>query len=304
MPLAALTVIVALTANPPVTSPTVAKLNSSADLLAQSVPADWRPLDPANTLYLELPKGRVIIELAPAFAPRHVQNIRTLVGEKYFDGLGILRAQDNYVVQWGDPEADDPKKARPFAAASHKLPAEFVRPSDGLPFTRLPDPDTYATEVGFSSGFPVARDPKTHEAWLVHCYGMVGAGRDMAKDSSNGAELYAVIGHSPRHLDRNITLVGRVVSGMELLSTMHRGSGALGFYEKPEERTPIISVRLLSEVPPTQRLPLEVLRTDTPLFQKYLDARRNRREPWFIDPVGHVEICNVPIPVRRVPASG
>jgi peptidylprolyl isomerase len=270
----------------------------SAALLDQSAPSDWRPLDPANTLYLELPQGRVIMELAPSFAPRHSQNIRALVQEKYFDGLSILRAQDNYVVQWGDPDADDPKKARSLGNAQHKLPAEFTRTSDGLPFTPLPDWDTYAPEVGFSSGFPAARDVQTHEAWLAHCYGMVGAGRDNPKDSSNGAELYVVIGHSPRHLDRNITVVGRVVRGMELLSTMPRGTGALGFYEKPEQRTRISSMRLLADVPPAQRTPLEVLRTDTAFFQKYVEARRNRREEWFVEPVGHVEICNVPIPVR------
>jgi peptidylprolyl isomerase len=301
---ALLVTVVALAAEPPLQpplQPPTSKLSSSSELLALSVPSDWRPLDPQNTLYLELPQGRVIIELAPAFAPHHVQNIRTLVAEKYFDGLSIVRAQDNYVVQWADPNADDAKKAKSLGTALHELPAEFNRSSKGLPFTPLPDRDTYAPEVGFSSGFPAAEDPTTHQAWLVHCYGMVGAGRDMAKDSSNGTELYAVIGHSPRHLDLNITLVGRVVRGIDLLSTMHRGTGALGFYEKPEERTPITSVRLLADVPPAQRTPLEVLRTDTPFFQKWIEARRNRREQWFVNPVGHVEVCNVPIPVRTPP---
>jgi peptidylprolyl isomerase len=287
---------------PPLQPPT-SKLSSAAELLGLSVPSDWRPLDPLNTLYLELPQGRVIIELAPQFAPHHVQNIRTLVAEKYFDGLAIVRAQDNYVVQWADPNADDPKKAKSLGTALQKLPAEFNRSSEGLPFTPLPDRDTYAPQVGFSSGFPAAEDPTTHQSWLVHCYGMVGAGRDMAKDSSNGTELYAVIGHSPRHLDLNITLVGRVVRGMDLLSTLRRGTGALGFYEKPEERTPITSVRLLADVPPAQRTPLEVLRTDTPFFQKWIEARRNRREAWFVNPVGRVEICNVPIPVRAPPGK-
>jgi len=167
-----------------------------------------------------------------------------------------------------------------------------------LPFTPLGDGDVYAPEVGFSLGFAVARDPKKGETWLIHCYGTVGAGRDNPKDSSNGAELYAVIGHSPRHLDRNITVVGRVVSGIELLSTMPRGTGALGFYEKPTDRTPI-TVRLAADVPAAQRTNLEVLRTDRPVFHKYIDARRNRREDWFIDPVGHIEICNLPVPVRK-----
>src|SRR5450432_3423760 len=245
MPLVTLACLVAAAATTPAQPPAVAAPLSSAQLLEQSAPSDWRPLDPAQTLYLETPRGRVIIELAPAFAPRHTQNIRTLVQEKYFDGLSILRSQDNYVVQWGDPDAEDPKKARSFGTAQHKLPAEFSRSSVGFPFTPLGDIDTYAPEVGFSGGFPVARDLKTHEMWLAHCYGMVGAGRDNPKDSSNGAELYVVIGQGPRHLDRNITLVGRVVWGIETLSTLTRGSGALGFYEKPEQRMPLSLVRLL-----------------------------------------------------------
>jgi cyclophilin family peptidyl-prolyl cis-trans isomerase len=74
-----------------------------ADVLAASRPSDWRPLDPDETLYLELPAGRVVIELAPDFAPLHVNNIKTLARAKYYDGLSVLRVQENYVAQWGDP---------------------------------------------------------------------------------------------------------------------------------------------------------------------------------------------------------
>src|SRR5215813_2572777 len=83
-----------------------------ADVLAASKPADWRAPDPENTLYLELTNGRVIIELAPAFASNHVANVKALAREHYFDGLAIIRCQDNYVTQWGDPEADSPDKKR------------------------------------------------------------------------------------------------------------------------------------------------------------------------------------------------
>ncbi len=68
------------------------------ELLAASSPADWRALDPENTLYMELASGRVVIELAPAFAPLHVANIRGLVRAGYFNGLSIVRVQDDYVA--------------------------------------------------------------------------------------------------------------------------------------------------------------------------------------------------------------
>ena len=274
------------------------------DVLDQSKPSDWRTLDPDNTLYLELDSGRVVIELAPAFAPRHVANIRTLVRAGYFDGLSINRSQDNFVVQWGDANADDKEKVRPLGDADAKLPAEFVRGAEGLDFIRLPDPDGWAPEVGFVQGFPAARDPRADAAWLAHCYGAVGAGRDTAADSSKGNELYVVTGQSPRQLDRNITTVGRVVQGMERLSVLPRGTGPLGFYEKPEQRTAIRSIRLASQAPEAERTAIEVFRTDTPAFQALVESRRNRRDGWYVQPSGHIDLCNVPLPVRPVPAKG
>jgi hypothetical protein len=145
---------------------------------------------------------------------------------------------------------------------------------------------------------PAAREPRTHLAWLVHCYGMVGAGRDNDVDSGGGTELYVVIGQAPRHLDRNVTLVGRVVFGIELLSTLKRGSGAMGVYEQPAERTAIRSMRLAADVPEAKRSQLEVMRTDTQTFADLVEARRNRREEWFKVPAGHIDLCNVPLIVR------
>lgn len=277
----------------------VPKPGTMPALLAASKPADWRAIDPENTLYMELPAGRVVIELTGTFAPRHVANVKVLAREKYYDGLAILRADDGYVVQWGDPEAENPVKAKKIVQGQKTLPPEFERDWDPkLPFEKLPDGDVYAAEVGFSDSFRVARDPKSGKAWLIHCYGMVGAGRDTPPDSGGGMELYVVIGHAPRQLDRNVTLFGRVVQGMELLSVMPRGTGRMGFYEKPEQRVPIKSVRVAADLPPSERTALEVLRTDTPLFRELIEARRNRRDDWYLVPAGKIEIGNVPIPIR------
>lgn len=265
-----------------------------ADIVKASSPADWRPLDADNTIYMELPSGRVVIELAPYFAPEHAENVKALAREGYFDGLVIMRAQDNYVVQWGDPD-----NKRVVKSPGKKPATELTRIYDRkLQFTRLPDADGYAPQVGFSNGFPAARDPKTHRAWLAHCYGMVGAGRDNEADSGVGTELYAVIGQSPRHLDRNVVLFGRVVSGIELLSTLPRGTGALGFYESPKQYVPIKSFRVAADVPAAERTDLEVMRTDTRTFTKLVEAARNRGGAWFKEQTGYVNLCNVPIPVR------
>ena len=293
---AALALSLALPLSLPAAAPATSaakKPLTTAEVLSSSSAADWRALDPQDTLYMELPAGRVIIELAPVFAPHHVANVIALARGHYFDGLAIMRAQDNYVVQWGDADGK-----KPIGEAQRTLAAEFERPLRGLTLTKLPDPDTYATEVGFVEDFPAAADPATGRAWAVHCYGMLGAGRDNDVDSGGGTELYVVIGQAPRHLDRNVTLLGRVVQGMELLAATPRGSGAMGFYEHPEQRVPIRSLQMASEVPAAQRTQLEVLRTDTPTFLAYVAARRNRLEEWFKVPAGRIDVCNIPIPAR------
>jgi peptidylprolyl isomerase len=263
------------------------------DVLAASKPSDWRTLDPENTLYIDFAAGRVIIELTPQFAPKHAANIRALAREHYYDGLVINRAQDNFVVQWGDPSGKrKPQQAKPT------VEAEFTRPSAGLPFTLLPDPDTYAPQTGWVDGFPAARESATGSAWAVHCYGVVGAGRDNDVNSGGGTELYVVTGHAPRQLDRNITVVGRVIVGMQFLAALPRGPAPMGMYEKPEQYVPIRQVRVAADLPASERKPLEVLRTDTATFTALIESRRNRKDEWYKVPAGHIDVCNVPLPVR------
>jgi len=265
------------------------------EVLAATDARDWRQPDPDNTLYVELPGGRVVIELAPRFAPLHVANIKTLTRARYFDALSIIRVQDNYVVQWGDPD-----NRHPLPEGIGKVAPEFDSPIPAqMPFVRLPDGDVYASEVGFSDGLPVARSPALQRTWLAHCYAMVGVGRDLDVQSGSGAELYVVIGHAPRHLDRNVALVGRVLKGIELLSSLPRGSENMGFYSKTEAPTPIKSIRVAADLPESERTHLDVIRTDSNAFAALIESRRNRPEEFFKVPAGHIDLCNVPIAVRE-----
>ncbi|WP_372013012.1 peptidylprolyl isomerase [Pseudoxanthomonas sp. 10H] len=271
---------------------------SMQQILDASPAADWRVPAAADTLYLELDAGRVVIELAPGFAPRHVDNIRTLARGGFWNGTSIYRVQDNFVAQFGDADADDPARARDLGTARRKLPAEFERDAEGIAFDVLPDADGWAPQVGFADGFAAGRDPQSGKAWMAHCYGVVGAGRNLEADSSLGAELYVVIGQSPRQLDRNITQVGRVIQGIELLSALPRGPEPMGFYAEAAQRTPIRAVRLASEVPEAERTHLQLLRTGTRTFRDVVEARRNRRDEFYKRPAGHIDLCNVPLPVR------
>lgn len=283
-------------------TPQAAKQRSSKEIIDSAPASAWYRPDPQNTLYMDVNGGRVVIELAPQFAPAHVANIQALAHGKFWDGLSVYRSQDNFVVQFGDPDADEAGKAKPYPAGVRQhLPAEFDRAAKGLPFTVLPDRDGWAPQVGFSGDFPAARDPKTGRAWMTHCYGTLGAGRSNEPDSSNGAELYVVTGQAPRQLDLNITTVGRVLKGMQYLSAIHRGPDPMGMFDKPGMRVPITAIHLASDVPPEQREAIEVLRSDSPQFAEMIENRRNRQDGWYVHKAGHIDICNIGPIVRGIP---
>ncbi len=301
-----------------------------SEIVAAAPAADWVAIAPSDLLVMDLANGkRVVIQLMPApFSQGWVGNIRKLAAARFWDGTSINRVQDNYVVQWGDASE---KKALPTGMArvpaqeyvdrSRSIRADFFVTSDfrsaitmiktfgprssgsidededAVKMDGLKRADAYDHATGLWRGWPMAGNVAT--AWPVHCYGMVGVGRDMPPDTGTGAELYTVIGHAPRHLDRNIALVGRVIAGIEHLSSLPRGTGPLGFYEKPEERVTITSVRMGTQM---KDLPAyQYLSTESASFAKYADARANRRDAFFIQPAGGADICNIPVPVRKVP---
>lgn len=298
---------------------------SPGEIVAAAPAQDWVAIAPNDLLVMTLAPIRdgherqVIIQLMPPpFSQGWVGNIRKLAAAHWWDGLAITRVQDNYVVQWGDPDADDKTKAKPLPVRLAKVPeANYttrIRPSmliggdpSGivlLPATTLGKSDAYARQTGFFGGWPVGLNLIASTVWPVHCYGMVGVGRNYSPDTGSGAELYTVIGHAPRHLDRNIALVGRVVEGIEHLSSLPRGTAALGFYEEREQLVPIVSVRLASQLPSPERPTFQYLSTESDSFARYADARANRRDPFFIVPAGGADICNIPVPVRRAPTTG
>ncbi|MCG8467899.1 MAG: peptidylprolyl isomerase [Gemmatimonadetes bacterium] len=275
-----------------------AAARTAGEVIASSREDEWRPLDPDNTLYVEIGDGLVVVELAPEFAPRHIENIQALVRGGYFDGAAITRSQDNYVVQWGIRALAEGEALSEDIAIS--LPPEFETSASGLPFARLPDPDPYAPEVGFVRGFPAGRDPDADRAWMTHCYGVVAVPRGNDPSSGSGAGLYVVIGHAPRHLDRNLTVIGRVVSGMERLSTLPRGRGPLGRYESEAQWIYLESVRLGRDLPAAERTEFEVMRTESESFEDLVLASRSRQESFFVHPSDRIGLCNVRVPIRPI----
>ena len=263
----------------------------------KAAPADaWRSVSPENLLVMELADGaRVAIELAPDFAPVHVANIRALAKAGWWNNAAVYRVQDNYVAQWGVNEAPTPLPAGVIKAP----PAEYTRDAAKLAVRRLAFPDSYAAATGHADGWPVALDPAGGQAWLTHCYAMVGVGRDLAPDTGTGGELYAVIGHAPRHLDRNIAVVGRVIEGIDALAARPRGREALGFIKDEAAQVKITRARLAADMPPVERPSYEVMRTGSDAFARYVTGRANRGGDFFDVPAGGVDVCNVQVPTRR-----
>jgi peptidylprolyl isomerase len=253
------------------------KLLTPNDVVAQAPASAWRTI-PADDL--------LVMDLA---------NIRALARANYWNGATVYRVQDNYVAQWGQNESDKPWPA----GVTPKPPAEYTRPLKGLAIKPLGYPDAYAPRAGFAEGWPIAYSPKGGWADLTHCYGYVGIGRDLSPDTGTGGELYAVIGHAPRHLDRNIAVVGRVIDGIDKLSSLPRGTEALGFYKDKAQYVPIAAVRLASQMPPADRPSYEYLDTMSDAFAAYLRVRANRHDDFYIRPAGGVDVCNVQVPVRK-----
>lgn len=319
-----------------------------SEIVAAAPAADWVAIAPSDLLVMTLApnaagKSReVVIQLMPPpFSQGWIGNVRKLAATHWWDGTSVNRVQDNYVVQWGDPDAEDKAKAKALPAGLRANPEseyqitgaigpgkkvsvfpltalqrnawmkdyakEFGEvPSEGTirDAVRRQKGDSYALETLFLEGWPAGMGPTPagpERIWPVHCYGMVGVGRDLSPDTGSGAELYTVIGHAPRHLDRNIALVGRVIEGIEHLSSLPRGTLPLGVYdiEKGEQRVPIQSIRLATELPATEQPRFEYLSTESDSFARYADARANRRDPFFNVPAGGADICNIPVPVRR-----
>jgi len=272
------------------------KLLTPNDIVAQSQASAWKTIPADNLMVIDLANGgRIVVQLAPAFAPVHVANIKALARGKYWDGATVYRVQDNYVAQWGLNESDKPWPK----GVTPKPPAEYTRAVRGLKITPLGSPDAYARGAGFADGWPVAYNAKAGWADLTHCYGMVGVGRDLSPDTGTGGELYAVIGNAPRQLDRNIAIVGRVVEGIDRLSPLPRGTEALGFYKDKAQYVPIASIRIAADMPAADRPSYEVMDTGSATFAQYLKVRANRHDSFYDRPAGGVDVCNVQVPVRK-----
>lgn len=263
-------------------------------IIADAPNKDWRDLDINNTLYITLDSGVVVVELAPQFAPMHVENTKNLVKEGVFNKTSFYRVIDGFVAQGGPA---DPEKIPQLKNGKLTIDAEFaVSPNKPFEFTPLNAFDGYAEEVGYVDGFPVGRSKDGRSNWLLHCYGALAMGR-ANEANSGGTELYIVIGTAQRYLDRNTTVFGKVISGMQHIQSLQRSSSLSGEVDVSKDNK-IISIKVASDLKPVQRLDLQTMKTNSNSFKALIKSRKNRNGEWFLHQHDYIDVCSVAVPVR------
>ncbi|MEM9617017.1 MAG: peptidylprolyl isomerase [Pseudomonadota bacterium] len=268
---------------------------SPAEVLESSAPSDWRALDPENTLYIELEAGRIVVALSTTLAQNHVAQIKALAREGFYDGLSFYRVINGFVAQGGDPFG-----VREVKTAQKAMTAEFEEPiTDQMPIAMQKDVDGYAQTVGWIDSLPVGVDAATSTVWHLHCTGAFAYGRNNEKDSAS-TEFYIAL-QPQRYLDRNLTVAGRVVQGMEHVQALRRVSPPES--ENDDLGDTIIAMRVAADISEAERTDLEILDSSNAAFANYVEARRNRPEEFFYYRPDHVDVCALNVPVRPVSAE-
>jgi len=254
----------------------------------------WRALDLNNTVLLTLPHGKAVIELAPQFSPKHVKQFSGLVKKSFYDNTKFYRVIDGFVAQAGPKDGSDKDKSVPTLA----IEGQFSTDESGS-FTLVQKDDLFASKTGFIKGFALASE--NNSAWLTHCPGTLAMARSNEADSAS-SHFYFVIGQAPRYLDKIMTIFGRVVYGMQHIQAIKRTSVIEGEYAvDSREHTPIVSMKLMADVPQKDRIIIEVENTESTDFAERLVKRRARENEFFYKkPPPVLDVCQVPIRSRFI----
>jgi len=258
----------------------------------------WRALDINNTVLLTLPQGNVVIELTSQFSPKHVEQFSTLVSQSFYDGTKFYRVIDGFVAQAGPENGSKKDKSVPTLA----IEGEFSL-DKSWSFTPVQRDDLFASKTGFNKGFALASD--NSNAWFTHCPGTLAMARGN-KVGSASSHFYIVIGQAPRYLDQIMTIFGRVVYGMQHIQAIQRTSVIEGEYAVDSRQyTPIVSMKLMADVPKADRIIIEVENTESKYFAERLVKRRARENEFFYKkPPPILDVCQVPIRSRLVKSEG
>ncbi len=259
---------------------------------------EWRMVDPEDLVVMDVVHGRVLIELAPAFAPKHSERFRALVRARFYDGQSFYRVVDGFVAQGGIGEFENSERK---VSQWPPLKAEFDRIiGDDVTFTPMGSPDLFADEVGHVDGFPVGRDRVEGRMWLLHCPGAVAMARDNDPDTGD-TEFYIPIGHAPRQLDRNLTVFGRVLEGMQYLQKLNRGDAKVegGVIQDAAKRDRILRVQMAADMDIDERPCIEVMNTLSATFEDLKTRRRNPAPEFYVRKPSGLDISSFNVPIQH-----
>jgi peptidylprolyl isomerase len=263
----------------------VVALASAALAAGPPDPRNWRPVDPENTLYIDTVHGRIVVEMYPEVAPNHVDRIKTLTRAHFYDGLTFHRVVEDFMDQTGDPLGTGEG-----ASSLPDLHEEFMfRRGPDMPFVEAAV--QAGARVGFYKALPIESAPDAQMAVTadhkvaanaLHCQGVVSMARADENNSAN-SQFFLMRAPYPA-LNKRYTVWGRVVWGQEAVNQVAVGS-------PPPHPDRMLAVRVAADLPPVERAPIYVLRTDGPQFHDLIEETRHRRGADF-------SVCDVQIPTR------
>ena len=248
-------------------------------------PRNWRQVDPENTLYIDTVHGRIVVELYPEIAPRHVDRIKELARARFYDGLIFHRVIDDFMAQTGDPLGTGEG-----ASTLPDLREEFMfRRGPDMPFVEAAVQGR--ARLGFYKAIPIESQPDAQmavtsdgrvSANALHCGGVVSMAR--ANDQNSANSQFFIMRAPNSALDKRYSIFGRVVWGMPAVMQIAVGN-------PPPNPDRMLAVRVAADLPDNERAPIYVLRTDGPRFRDLIeDTRRERRADF--------SVCDVDIPAR------
>ncbi len=262
---------------------------------------NWVELDPEYTLYVYVPAGRIDIALSKDFAQDHVERLKLLAREGYYEGIPFLRVITGYISQATDPfEFDIPGTVRrPFNSVSPTIQGQFDRPSGpDLAFVGIRQADEFREQEGYVNGFPAMQNLDDGRAWITGCTGVVGMPRDI--DPNSGSTGFWIAHQSMRQHDRNHTTFGRVVGGLD-----HALMMPPAIAEDASTWTVIDSVRVAADLPQKQRTRYRIRNTNSESFTAHLDSLRNPQTEWYQTLPRRLDVCYPwVVPVEEINADG
>lgn len=264
-------------------------LTISAPVAAQTAD-QWRTVAPENLWVIDTRHGRVLVELMPEVAPAHVERLRALTRQGFYDGLTFHRVIPNFMAQGGDPTgtgegaSDLPDvpgeftfrrgRQQAFAAVEGLAGAGVTGLFGPLPVQTQPDAQMFVTADG------------RVDATGQFCPGVVGMARGSAPDSAN-SQFFLMSGQNMR-LNGLYTPVGVVLSGHEAVAALKVGSGEDGQVTDPDVMT---RVRIAADLDLGDRPVARVLDPRSPRFAGVVDAARAGKG-------ARMTICDIRLPVE------